>query len=99
MRTKHKVKSKLKKDLTELMAVTGGGCLGASIIIVGIVLIVGLAFAIGFSISAALIGLLFNVLLPVVGVTYPLTFVQCYVAAVIVSIAGLFIKTIFGRSS
>lgn len=51
-----------------------------------------LGSAIGFGILWGLIYLLFNVLLPVVGVTYPLTTGQCAAAAGVVIV----VKTLLG---
>jgi hypothetical protein len=65
------------------------GCLGALFLFF-------LLLPICFAVSATLLYLLMNVLLPVIGIVHPLTWVQCFAASIAFGIIGMFVRSILG---
>ena len=64
----------------------------AASVVVG--LLVG-GFALGLGIITGLVFLLMNVLMPVVGVIYPLTVVQCFCVALIICVVRILLRGTF----
>lgn len=54
--------------------------------------------ALGFTVWAALAYLMMNVLLPFLGIVYPLTWPQCFAVSVALFVIRTFVQSMFGRT-
>ncbi len=66
----------------------------AMLVAAAVALLGGIILALG--VLTGLIFLLMNVLMPVIGVVYPLTVVQCFVVALIICVLRILLNKLFG---